>query len=112
MSAALAYNGLALDRVLGRRDAPEWIEAVLACPASRVIPFWRDGCLVRDLAGPRPVVLGAQAAAADETGPASRSTARSGPGSGSTWVPDVSTTRRPSVVFEEDDDLDVPDFLK
>ena len=64
MSPALAYNGLALDRVLGRRDAPEWIEAVLARPASRVIPFWRDGCLVRDLAGPRPVVLGAQAAAA------------------------------------------------
>jgi len=64
VSPALAYNGLALDRVLGRRDAPEWIEAVLARPASRVIPFWRDGCLVRDLAGPRPVVLGAQAAAA------------------------------------------------
>lgn len=39
MSAALAYNGLALDRVLGRRDAPEWIAAVLARPASRVIPF-------------------------------------------------------------------------
>lgn len=28
-----------------------------------------------------------------------------------TWVPD-SPTRRRSVVFEEDDDLDVPDFLK
>ena len=64
MSAALAYNGLALDRVLGRRDAPEWIEAVLARPASRVIPFWRDGCLVRDLARPRPMVLGARAAGA------------------------------------------------
>jgi len=28
------------------------------------------------------------------------------------WVPDSASTRRRSVVFEEDDDLDVPDFLK
>jgi cell division protein FtsZ len=28
------------------------------------------------------------------------------------WLPDSSSTRRRSVVFEEDDDLDVPDFLK
>jgi hypothetical protein len=27
-------------------------------------------------------------------------------------VPDSATTRRRSVVFEEDDELDVPDFLK
>jgi len=33
-------------------------------------------------------------------------------GSGTPWVPEGLTTRRPSVVFEEDDDLDVPDFLK
>jgi cell division protein FtsZ len=58
---------------------------------------------------PRPAET--RSAAADETGSgSSRSAAR--PGSGSSWVPDVSTTRRPSVVFEEDDDLDVPDFLK
>jgi cell division protein FtsZ len=31
---------------------------------------------------------------------------------GSPWLPDTSSTRRSSVVFEEDDDLDVPDFLK
>jgi cell division protein FtsZ len=31
---------------------------------------------------------------------------------GAGWLSDGSTTRRPSVVFEEDDDLDVPDFLK
>ena len=30
---------------------------MLARPASRVIPFWRDGCLVCDSAGPRPVAL-------------------------------------------------------
>ncbi len=33
-------------------------------------------------------------------------------GAGAGWLPDGSSTRRPSVVFEEDDDLDVPDFLK
>jgi cell division protein FtsZ len=37
---------------------------------------------------------------------------RAASGGGASWVPDVSSTRRPSVVFEEDDDLDVPDFLK
>jgi cell division protein FtsZ len=38
--------------------------------------------------------------------------ARNGSVSGASWLPDVSSTRRPSVVFEEDDDLDIPDFLK
>jgi len=28
------------------------------------------------------------------------------------WLPESASTRRRSVVFEEDDDLDVPDFLK
>jgi cell division protein FtsZ len=37
---------------------------------------------------------------------------RAASGGGASWLPDVSSTRRPSVVFEEDDDLDVPDFLK
>jgi cell division protein FtsZ len=37
--------------------------------------------------------------------------ARAG-GAGAGWLSDGSSTRRPSVVFEEDDDLDVPDFLK
>jgi cell division protein FtsZ len=31
---------------------------------------------------------------------------------GAGWLPDSASTRRRSVVFEEDDDLDVPDFLK
>jgi cell division protein FtsZ len=38
--------------------------------------------------------------------------ARAASAGGASWVPDVSSTRRPSVIFEEDDDLDVPDFLK
>src|ERR1700728_4208227 len=36
---------------------------------------------------------------------------RTGPGTGAPWVPDAPSTRPSSVVFEEDDDLDVPDFL-
>jgi cell division protein FtsZ len=38
--------------------------------------------------------------------------AKTGPGTGAAWLPDTSSTRRRSVVFEEDDELDVPDFLK
>jgi cell division protein FtsZ len=40
------------------------------------------------------------------------SAVRSGPGTGAPWLPDTSSTRRRAVVFEEDDELDVPDFLK
>jgi cell division protein FtsZ len=56
----------------------------------------------------------AQASAgADVAGTSSPlASARVASGGGASWVPDVSSTRRPSVVFEEDDDLDVPDFLK
>jgi hypothetical protein len=46
---------------------------------------------------------------ADSSGPA-RSGA--GPDSAAARVFDVATTRRRPVIFEEDDDLDVPDFLK
>ena len=49
--------------------------------------------------------------AADATEPSS-GPGRTGPGTGAPWVPDAPSTRRSSVVFEEDDDLDVPDFLK
>ena len=62
---------------------------------------------------PSPRPAEAKAAGADDGGSGSpRPPARSGSGGGSSWIPDVSSTRRPSVVFEEDDDLDVPDFLK
>jgi NAD+ diphosphatase len=64
IQAALAYNGLALDRAPGRRDDPAWIRAVLARPGSRVMPFWRDGCLVRGTGRPQPVVLAGPDAAA------------------------------------------------
>ena len=74
-------------------------------------------------AGRPPAAASAEAAEAGEaaevapwagtmgTSP-SLTAARASSGGGAGWLPDGSTTRRPSVVFEEDDDLDVPDFLK
>jgi cell division protein FtsZ len=61
-----------------------------------------------------PAVDGVPAPRAADTGPADQSlaAARAGSGTGAPWLPDNSSTRRRSVVFEEDDDLDVPDFLK
>jgi cell division protein FtsZ len=60
---------------------------------------------------PVPAPRAADSAAADAAEPAS-GPGRAGPGTGAPWVPDAPSTRRSSVVFEEDDDLDVPDFLK
>jgi cell division protein FtsZ len=58
-----------------------------------------------------PAPRAADSAAADAAEP-SPGPSRAGPGTGAPWIPDTSSTRRSSVVFEEDDDLDVPDFLK
>jgi cell division protein FtsZ len=60
-----------------------------------------------------PAPRAADSGAADVGEPSSSSAAGwTSPGTGSPWVPDAPSTRRSSVVFEEDDDLDVPDFLK
>jgi NAD+ diphosphatase len=48
------YTGLTLDRASTRRSSPSWIAAMRAAPDLRVIPLWRDLCLVRD---GRPVTL-------------------------------------------------------
>jgi cell division protein FtsZ len=58
-----------------------------------------------------PAPRAADSAAADAA-EAAPGPGRAGPGTGAPWVPDPPSTRRSSVVFEEDDDLDVPDFLK
>ncbi|WP_211288551.1 NAD(+) diphosphatase [Actinophytocola xinjiangensis] len=42
----LPYNGLLLDRAGARRPDAAWVETVRAAPGSRVLAFWRDGCLV------------------------------------------------------------------
>jgi NAD+ diphosphatase len=41
-----------LDRAADRRTDPEWVGGVLRDPATRVVPLWRDRCLV---AGDPPV---------------------------------------------------------
>ncbi|EST31257.1 hypothetical protein N566_20850 [Streptomycetaceae bacterium MP113-05] len=42
------YTGLHLDRAADRRTDAGWIAELEARPDSRVIPLWRDKCLLRD----------------------------------------------------------------
>lgn len=53
------YAGLMLDRASARRASPSWVAAMRAAPDVRLIPVWRDLCLVRD---GRPVTLTASQA--------------------------------------------------
>jgi cell division protein FtsZ len=82
-------------------------------------PIADDAAAPDDQAGPgtagdgvpgRRAAEGQQPAGHDPAGPPAGT--RSGPGTGAPWLPDASSTRRRAVVFEEDDELDVPDFLK
>jgi cell division protein FtsZ len=59
---------------------------------------------------PPPRSAGPAAGGTDADSPAGA--ARASAGTGAPWLPETSSTRRSSVVFEEDDDLDIPDFLK
>ncbi|MEU5696341.1 NAD(+) diphosphatase [Actinosynnema sp. NPDC020468] len=61
MSSTVYYSGLPLDRVGGRRGDAAWVAEALGGVGSRVIPLWRDHCLVRD---GKPVVPGADSAGA------------------------------------------------
>jgi NAD+ diphosphatase len=40
------YTGGWLDRAGGLRSDPDWVAKALAAPGARVIPLWRDQCLV------------------------------------------------------------------
>ena len=42
----LAYSGGVIDRAANQRSDPSWIDATLADPGTRLIPMWRDQCLV------------------------------------------------------------------
>jgi NAD+ diphosphatase len=42
----LAYSGGYLDRASYRRSDPDWVAALLDSPRTRLIPVWRDHCLV------------------------------------------------------------------
>jgi NAD+ diphosphatase len=51
------YAGRWLDRATARRADPAWLAEVRAAPGTRVIPIWRDSCVVHG-APARAVVLG------------------------------------------------------
>lgn len=61
-----AYGGGWLDRAAGLRADPDWISARLADPASVLLPFWQDRCLVSAERAPvrLPVVDAAELVAA------------------------------------------------
>jgi NAD+ diphosphatase len=42
----LAYSGGYLDRASDRRSDPAWVAALMDSPRARLIPVWRDHCLV------------------------------------------------------------------
>lgn len=44
--AVLAYSGGAIDRAANLRGDPSWIDATLARAGTRLIPIWRDQCVV------------------------------------------------------------------
>jgi NAD+ diphosphatase len=48
MASTMYYSGLRLDRAAAARGDPEWVAKVLGEDSTRVIPLWRDQCLVRD----------------------------------------------------------------
>ena len=61
MSTVLAYSGGMLDRAAARRSDEGWVAAALAAPTARILPMWRDHCLVD---GDRAVILTGSAAPA------------------------------------------------
>src|SRR5690349_13013652 len=44
----LAYTATPFDRAAALRTDPDWVTAQLARPDVRVVPVWRDRCLMRD----------------------------------------------------------------
>jgi NAD+ diphosphatase len=65
----LAYSGGYLDRASYRRSDPGWIGALLDSPQTRLIPVWRDHCLVSgDPPGPVTVLDGSRSRPVRELG--------------------------------------------
>ncbi len=60
----IPYAGLCLDRALDRRQDPAWVAATTGDPRARVLPLWRDRCLV---AGDPPAPVLAPVAAIDDS---------------------------------------------
>jgi NAD+ diphosphatase len=42
----LAYSGGTIDRASNQRTDPAWVDAILAAAGARLIPMWRDRCIV------------------------------------------------------------------
>src|SRR6185437_5268446 len=42
----LAYSGGVIDRAANQRTEPGWVDATLARSSTRLIPMWRDHCVV------------------------------------------------------------------
>jgi NAD+ diphosphatase len=42
----LAYSGGVIDRASNHRSDPGWVDAILAADGARLIPMWRDQCIV------------------------------------------------------------------
>jgi hypothetical protein len=70
------------------------------------MPGATAGVKIDGIPGPRP------GSADDGPGQAAQDGGQNGSRQGAGRAPDQASTRRKSVVFEEDDELDVPDFLK
>jgi NAD+ diphosphatase len=59
--SSLTYCGGWLDRAGDRRTDPLWIEATLTAPDARLIPIWRDQCLMAGTPQAPVVLTGARA---------------------------------------------------
>ena len=59
----LAYSGSAIDRAANQRSDPGWVDATMAADGARLIPMWRDQCIVSG-EPPVPVILPLAKAAA------------------------------------------------
>jgi NAD+ diphosphatase len=65
----LTYSGGFLDRASYRRSDPGWVAAILDSPRARLIPVWRDHCLVSgDPPAPVTALDAARRPAAREVG--------------------------------------------
>src|SRR5215468_9281344 len=59
----LAYSGGVIDRAATQRTEPGWVDATLARASTRLIPMWRDQCVVSGEPAV-PVIVPAAAAGA------------------------------------------------
>jgi len=64
--AVLAYSGGIIDRAANQRGDPGWIDATLAQAGTRLIPIWRDQCVVSGEPAV-PAILPAAGAEAEAT---------------------------------------------